>query len=79
MDCYDRVFVNKLSLTMARQRHPEPVEIADVALEPNAVRKKDRHRNAVYPKMHQECVLQAQDMRFSHFRSPPDLARSTHG
>ena len=71
MDCYDRVFVNKLSLTLARQQHPELVEIADVALEPNAVRKKDRHRNAVFPNMRQECVLQALGMRFGHFHSPP--------
>jgi hypothetical protein len=60
-----------LSLTLARQQHPELVEIADAALEPNAVRKKDRHRNAVLPKMRQERVLQALGMRFGHFHPPP--------
>jgi hypothetical protein len=60
-----------LSLTFARQQHPKLIEIANAALEPNAVRKKDRYRNAVFPKMGQESVLQALGMRFGHFHSPP--------
>jgi hypothetical protein len=39
---------------------------ADGALQPNAVRQEHRDRDAVFPKVAQEYVLQALTTRFSH-------------